>query len=138
MVHPIFKAACLARGLLDDDEAWDRCLRDAGLSSSPVKLRAMFATILLFNEVVNPTELFENHIDAMAVDFLYKARQTNPERELGNDITDRVLREMQLELLALEDQSCSDPSHLAACSMFYIIAVVVLIVVLQYQLPFSQ
>ena len=70
VVHPTFKAACLARGLLDDVGAWDRCLRDAGLYRSPVKLRAMFATILLFNEVVNPKGLFENHIDAMAVDFL--------------------------------------------------------------------
>jgi len=79
VVQPTFKAACLARGLLDDDDEWGRCLQDASLYSSPVQLRAMFVTILLFNEVANPKELFENHIDAMAEDFLYKARQMNIE-----------------------------------------------------------
>jgi hypothetical protein len=29
VVHPTFKAACLARGLLQDDAEWDQCLSEA-------------------------------------------------------------------------------------------------------------
>jgi len=31
VVHPTFKSACIARGLLDSDEQWDRSLAEAGL-----------------------------------------------------------------------------------------------------------
>jgi hypothetical protein len=31
VVHPTFKAACIARGLLEDDDEWDRCLSEGVL-----------------------------------------------------------------------------------------------------------
>jgi hypothetical protein len=39
VVHPIFKAACLARGLLQDDAEWDQCLLEATGVQLPRSLR---------------------------------------------------------------------------------------------------
>ncbi len=44
-VHPSFQAACRARGLLQDDTEWERCLREAALKQMPYQIRSLFATI---------------------------------------------------------------------------------------------
>jgi hypothetical protein len=43
VVHPTFKAACLAYGLLQDDAEWDQCLSEAVGVQLPRGLRQLFA-----------------------------------------------------------------------------------------------
>ena len=47
VLHPTFKAACLARGLLEDDGEWKKCLQEAGDMHTGHQLRTLFVTLLL-------------------------------------------------------------------------------------------
>ena len=47
IVHQTFKAACFARGLLEDDNEWHLCLAEAASVSVGPQLRELFVTILL-------------------------------------------------------------------------------------------
>ena len=44
--HPTFHQACLAHGLLEDDNEWRQCLQEAAHMASGHKLRNLFVTIL--------------------------------------------------------------------------------------------
>src|SRR5277367_5584026 len=46
VVHPTFHAACLTRGLLEDDNEWRQCLQEAAYMASGHQLRNLFVTIL--------------------------------------------------------------------------------------------
>ena len=35
IVHPTYKAACIARGLLQDDSEWENCLQEATVIALP-------------------------------------------------------------------------------------------------------
>lgn len=52
-IHPTFRDACLARGLLEDDGEWCQCLQEAVAMQTGARLRNLFATLLLF---CNPTK----------------------------------------------------------------------------------
>jgi hypothetical protein len=77
VVHPTFKAACLARGLLQDDAEWDQCLSKPTGVQLPRSLRQLFANLLIFNNVTNPGWLWDSHKGALTEDFLHQARQVS-------------------------------------------------------------
>jgi len=77
VMHPTFKAACLARGLLQDDVEWDQCLSEATSVQLPRSLWQLFASLLIFNNVINPGRLWDRHKGALTEDFLHQARQVN-------------------------------------------------------------
>ena len=45
VTHDTFQAACIARGLLDDDQEWDRALSEAVSLLMPRQCRQLFATV---------------------------------------------------------------------------------------------
>ncbi|PKY61152.1 hypothetical protein RhiirA4_284947, partial [Rhizophagus irregularis] len=53
-----FKEACIALGLLQNDEEWNQCLKEAGQIQSEAQLHSLFATILLFCKPVRPEILW--------------------------------------------------------------------------------
>ncbi len=59
IVQPTFKAACLARGLLQDDAKWDQCLSEVVGVQLPRSLRQLFASLLIYNNVTNPGRLWD-------------------------------------------------------------------------------
>jgi hypothetical protein len=62
---PTYYAACLARGLLEDDGEWRLCLQEACEMQTGTRLRHLFATLLLFAEPAQPGQLwmeFRMHI----------------------------------------------------------------------------
>ncbi len=71
VVHPTFKAACLARGLLQDDAEWDQCLSEAAGMQLPRSLRQLFASLLIFNNVTNLGRLWDRYKGAFMEDFLH-------------------------------------------------------------------
>ncbi|KAJ8457646.1 hypothetical protein ONZ45_g18233 [Pleurotus djamor] len=63
--YQTFHAACLARGLLQDDGEWRQCLAEASVMQTGARLRHLFCTILLFCEPAQPDILwleFRSHI----------------------------------------------------------------------------
>lgn len=94
VVHGSFKDACMARGLLERDDEWRDCMEEAKSCASPRQIRALFATILAFNSVANPLELWNAVRDAMAEDFLYELRRQlqDPERPYDDIIYGKALR----------------------------------------------
>jgi hypothetical protein len=59
--YPTFREACIARGLLDDDNAWHQCLLDAGQMQTGRQLRHLFVTILKDCAPADPRALWDNH-----------------------------------------------------------------------------
>jgi hypothetical protein len=65
IVHPSFRDACLARGLLENDGEWRQCLQEASAMQTGPQLRRLFVTLLLFCSPANPGALwneFRQHI----------------------------------------------------------------------------
>ncbi|XP_040380928.1 uncharacterized protein LOC102712269 isoform X2 [Oryza brachyantha] len=71
--HPMFRSACEALGLLDDDQEWSYALNDAAQWALPYQLRQLFVTILLFCEVTNPQRLFTKHAQRLSEDIRHRA-----------------------------------------------------------------
>ncbi|XP_028102779.1 ATP-dependent DNA helicase PIF7-like [Camellia sinensis] len=46
VLHDTFKSACVARGLLEDDEEWIQCLKEAAVMKTGYQLRRLFTIIL--------------------------------------------------------------------------------------------
>ena len=61
IVHPNFKSACIARGLLNSDERWDRSLTEAALWQGGFQLRELFVCILLHCQPADALQLWRNH-----------------------------------------------------------------------------
>lgn len=71
--HLTFQAACQALGLLEDNSEWSVAMTDAARWALPYQLRELFVTILIFCDVADPLELFDEHVSAMAEDAAYNA-----------------------------------------------------------------
>ncbi|XP_071713958.1 uncharacterized protein [Rutidosis leptorrhynchoides] len=98
-LHPTFKDACFAYGLINDDREWTTVITEARLWASGTQLRDLFVTILLFCNVTKPLTLWELNWEALAEDILYK------KRKLYN-FPDLILSESQLRnycLLEIQD-----------------------------------
>ncbi|XP_073389622.1 uncharacterized protein [Physcomitrium patens] len=69
IVHPTYKAACIARGLLQDDSEWENCLQEATVIALPKQVWRLFATLLVFGQLLDPLSLLKTHLDAMSDDW---------------------------------------------------------------------
>ncbi len=86
VVHPTFKATCLARVLLQDDAEWDQCLLEAAGVQLPRSLRQLFASLLIFNNVNNPGRLWDKYKGAFTEDFLHQARQVSAQKPFTKEV----------------------------------------------------
>ncbi len=73
---PTCRMACVARGLVSEDEEWKRCLRDACESKFPSAIRVLFAIILTHCTPEDPPALWEEFRDEMSEDFARQRRGT--------------------------------------------------------------
>ncbi|XP_071686773.1 uncharacterized protein [Rutidosis leptorrhynchoides] len=58
-LHPTFKDACFAHGLLNDDKEWTEAISKSRLWATGSQLRDLFVTMLLFCNVSKPLTLWE-------------------------------------------------------------------------------
>ncbi len=86
VVHPTFKATCLAHGLLQDDVEWDQCLSEVTGVQLPRSLRQLFANLLIFNNVINLGRLWDMHKGALTEDFLHQARQVSGQKASTKEV----------------------------------------------------
>jgi hypothetical protein len=73
--HNTFKDACIAMGLLEDDNEWHQALEEAGIWASGQQLRDMFASMLMFCEVTNPRQLWDAHWESLSDDIKAMTRR---------------------------------------------------------------
>ena len=66
IVYPTFKDVCRARGYLNDDTEWDRCLSEASEYRMPSAIRRLFANILVFGNPTNPGDLWAKYSSLLA------------------------------------------------------------------------
>jgi hypothetical protein len=59
--HDTFKVTCIVMGLLEDNNEWHQALEEAGIWALRQQLRDMFASMLMFCEVMNPRQLWDAH-----------------------------------------------------------------------------
>nr|GEW19368.1 DNA helicase [Tanacetum cinerariifolium] len=60
-IYPIYRAACEALGLLGDDREWDIALEESAVSATSSEIRTLFAQLLIYCEVSDPTKLWRKH-----------------------------------------------------------------------------
>lgn len=71
-LYPTFKEACVARGMLENDDLPRLTLREACIHSLPYQLRSMFIQMLIHLPPFNHLAIFTEFKDAMSVDIKNK------------------------------------------------------------------
>ncbi|KAG5525908.1 hypothetical protein RHGRI_032266 [Rhododendron griersonianum] len=72
VVHDTFKSACIARGLLEDDEEWVQCLQEAAIMKTGSQLRRLFSVVLTQCFPSQPYELWNKFAVHICDDLAYK------------------------------------------------------------------
>nr|CAD2193082.1 unnamed protein product [Meloidogyne enterolobii] len=89
--YATFAEACLARGLIRDDDEWKKALEEANNFEMPWKLRELFALILVHCNPAKPEELWALFKDALSEDFAKNLRIELAYRKAYIDIVKRIL-----------------------------------------------
>jgi hypothetical protein len=74
ILHPTFKEACRACGLLEDDQEWYNAFDEAAPWATMNQLHQLFVTMLIFCEVGDELSFFENFWRLLADDIQYNTR----------------------------------------------------------------
>ncbi|KAG5550493.1 hypothetical protein RHGRI_015459 [Rhododendron griersonianum] len=74
VIHDTFKLACVARGLLEDDDEWVQCLEEAAIMKSGYQLRRLFCVILTQCSPLQPLELWKRFSKHICDDLAHKIR----------------------------------------------------------------
>ncbi|XP_075125698.1 uncharacterized protein LOC142198565 [Leptodactylus fuscus] len=72
-----FTEACQARGLLENDNHWDKTMEEAVLCRSASKLRELFAILLCACGLSNPLELWNKYKEALSEDIRHRLQCTH-------------------------------------------------------------
>uniref|UniRef100_A0A7N2RE67 ATP-dependent DNA helicase n=2 Tax=Quercus lobata TaxID=97700 RepID=A0A7N2RE67_QUELO len=110
VMHPTFKSACYALGLLDGDKEWKDAIKEAEQWATTAQLRQLFVTLLLFCEVSNPLQLWTNNWKALSDDILHRQRHLfqHPDLQLTQEqIQNYALPEIE-KLLIQNGKSLRD------------------------------
>lgn len=102
-VHPTYRSACNALGIIGDDIEWLATFNDASTWATPFQLRILFCSLLLFCEVTNPNLLWQKAYEKMSDDYIYRLKSTLTDKAFS--ATDDVVRQQLLH--DLEDMLSS-------------------------------
>jgi hypothetical protein len=97
-IHPTFQAACIALGLVEDDNEWVSCFTEASNWASGSALRALFVSALQFN-LSNANALWERFKTDICSDLLHRIRtRLNVPAEIETEHFDYGLHLIQRDL----------------------------------------
>ncbi|KAG3246135.1 hypothetical protein PI124_g9133 [Phytophthora idaei] len=74
ITYESYREAALHAGYLEDDSEWVACRTEASQLRMPYQLRQLFATIIVYSQVVEVGALWERFYDDLSLDFGYKYR----------------------------------------------------------------
>ncbi|XP_024981688.1 uncharacterized protein LOC112518279 [Cynara cardunculus var. scolymus] len=74
-MHPTYKGACYAHGLLDDDSEWIDCLEETSSWATGYKLQHLFVTILTHCQVSDALRLWNTHYEILSKDITIMQRK---------------------------------------------------------------
>ncbi|XP_057310488.1 uncharacterized protein LOC130648452 [Hydractinia symbiolongicarpus] len=105
-LYPTFREACLARGLLEGDDEWERTLEEVTAVGSPRQLRQTFCFLLTHCDLNNPLQLWLDNRMGMIEDFSRTMEEVNAElaalsniattiRQSGKSLADFGLPEVE-------------------------------------------
>jgi hypothetical protein len=100
--HDTFEDACIAMGLLVDDNEWHQALEEAGVWASGRQLCDMFASMLMFCEVTNLRQLWDAHWESLSDDIetMTRCKRVDLTITLSKDVLkDRALYEIDQVLM---------------------------------------
>jgi hypothetical protein len=100
--HDTFKDACIAMGLLADNNEWRQALKEVGLWASGRQLHDMFASMLMFCEVTNPKQLWDAYWESLSdeIEVMTRCEPDDPTVTLFKDVLkDRALYEIDQVLI---------------------------------------
>jgi len=100
--HDTFKDACIAMGLLADDNEWHQALEEAGVWALGRQLCDMFASMLMFCEVTNLRQLWDAHWESLNDDIeaMTRCERADPTVTLSEDaLKDHALYEIDQVLM---------------------------------------
>ncbi|KAG2789438.1 hypothetical protein PC116_g2271 [Phytophthora cactorum] len=85
-------------GYLEDDSEWVDCMTEASQFRMPYQLRQLFATIIVYSQVVEVGALWEEFYDDLSLDFGYKYRslEGNAKEEMVKFHTLKSLNDLLL------------------------------------------
>ena len=69
-LYSSFREAALAMNLLQSDEEWERCLKEASNLKMAKQMRELFAKICVFCSPIDPRKLWEDFKKFMCDDFV--------------------------------------------------------------------
>ncbi|GKE82321.1 hypothetical protein Tco_1552321 [Tanacetum coccineum] len=98
IVYPTCRAACQALGLLEDDQEWENTMKEAARTATPAELRMLFAHILTFCQVSDPSTLWQRVWETMSEDIRYTCSISlnNPNLHIDDSqLEDYVLYELE-------------------------------------------
>ncbi|XP_028125312.1 uncharacterized protein LOC114322230 [Camellia sinensis] len=75
VVHDTFKLTCIPRELLEDDEEWIQCLKEAAVMKTGYQLRRLFNIILTQCSLLNPCALWNQFSTHICDDLAHKIRK---------------------------------------------------------------
>lgn len=91
-----YKEAAAARGLLEDDTEWNRCLQEAISFQMPRQLRQLFAVILMCCNPVDPRKLWEDCVGALSEDYQRQYHVTLDDRR----VMFHILKDLNQQLVS--------------------------------------
>ena len=94
VVHGTYAAACIARGICEDDHEVDMVMEEAALVAFGPNLREIFAHILIFVLRKDHIQFWQRHNHSISQDLTHAAGLTEPD----DNILNQVLLEIQEHL----------------------------------------
>ena len=103
VIYPTFYKAAVAKHLVNEDEEWDRCLKEATQVQLSTALRELFSFICIYHNPINARELYEKYKI-----FFYNSKY---EKSIGENIALNIIhKNLQINGYSLTDFKLPDIS----------------------------
>ena len=97
-------------GLLEDDNQYHLAMEEAIVSNSPASIHTLFAVILAWCEPSNPLQIYDNHKEAMAEDFLHQQRVLHRDEHIkvNDHMLNLVLNDLREKVISMGGKQLSE------------------------------